>query len=414
MKKILLINTNDTGGGAAIACRRLMDALSAAGADVRLLVLNRRSDDARITAVDAPAWLKRAAFLTERLEVFTQNGFSRERLFQVSTASLGFNLAKHPLVAWADVIHLHWINHGLLSTEGIGELIATGKPVVWTMHDLWPLTGICHYPGPCLRYEQGCGFCPLLKSSRKGDLSERVYRRKEGVVQGAGIRFVGCSAWIADRTSCSLLAEGNCFANIPNPIDLHTFAPGDRDAARRRLGLPLDKKLILFGAVNAADKRKGIDFIVEASQLLAASHADMELLMCGRMKGDAKLPFALPVRELGFVGDTATMVDIYRAADLFLTPSLEDNLPNMIMEAMACGTPCVGFHTGGIPEMITHELNGYVARQCDAADLAQGIERVLAMPQAGAEARRFVEANYAPELVARRYLDLYNEISQKQ
>ena len=410
MKRILLVNPNDTGGGAAIACRRLMDALLAAGADVRMLVLTRRSSDAHIEQIAAPALLKKAAFLAERAEIFVQNGFSRERLFLVSIGSTGFNLARHPLVAWADVVHLHWVNHGLLSLDGLAALRAAGKPLVWTMHDLWPLTGICHYPGSCLRYELGCGLCPLLGSEREGDLSARVFLRKASIIPHADMRFVGCSRWIAGQTARSALSAGNTFTSIPNPIDIDRFSPGDRLAARRRLGLPEDKRLVLFGAVNAADKRKGIDYIVEASKLLGASRPDIELLMCGRMKGDMQLPFGLPVREVGFVSDVATMIDLYRAADLFLTPSLEDNLPNMIMEAMACGTPCVGFHTGGIPEMIAHEVNGYVARQCDAGDLARGIEQVLAMPEAGAKARRFVETHYAPQVVAEQYLALYDSL----
>ncbi|MEG0948297.1 MAG: glycosyltransferase family 4 protein [Bacteroidales bacterium] len=414
--KVLLINTNDSNGGAAIACRRLMDALSKEGVDVKMLVLDKVTGDTRITplvSTFAGRMRRRIAFLGERLQIFLQNRFSRARLFTVSTASLGFDISDHPLVREADVIHLHWVNHGFLSLSGIDRLLRLGKPVVWTMHDLWEATGICHYPGNCRRFTEACGACPLLDSTRPDDLSARVLQHKRRIIPQAQIRFVGCSEWLTGQARQSVLALGNSYHTIPNPIDLNRFAPGSREEARRLLGLPIDKKLILFGAANAADKRKGIDYLTEATLLLANRADEIELVMCGKFKQPADNRFGLKVHEMGFISDPGKMITLYRAADLFVTPSLEDNLPNMIMEAMACGIPCVGFATGGIPEMITHRLNGYLAQYCNAADLAEGIVQVLQMPEAGAEARRFAETHYAPHVVARRYLSVYNDLPEQ-
>lgn len=410
--KVLLINTNDNNGGAAIACRRLMDALTGAGIDVKMLVLTRTTDDPRIREVDASRWRhlrRKAAFVAERLQVFLQNGFSRGRLFTVSTASFGYDLSCHPLVKEADVIHLHWINHGMLSLKGIGKLLRLGKPVIWTMHDLWEATGICPHPRECNGFTEACGSCPLLASHSPNDLSARIMRRKKGLITDTDTCFVGCSEWLTAQARRSALARGNRYAVIPNPIDTHLFSPGDKAEVRRRLGLPADKQLILFGAVNAADKRKGIDYLIEASQLLKGEADRVELVMCGHLKHAPAEPFGLKVHEMGFVTDAVAMADLYRAADLFVTPSLEENLPNMIMEAMACGTPCVGFAIGGIPEMITPGVTGYLAEYRSAEDLARGIREVLGMPTAGKAARRFAEEHYAPEIVAGAYIKLYNE-----
>lgn len=414
--KVLLINTNDSNGGAAIACRRLMDALSKEGIGVKMLVLDKVTGDPRITPLVstlARRMRRRFAFLGERLQIFLQNRFSRARLFTVSTASLGFDISDHPLVREADVIHLHWINHGFLSLDGIDRLLRLGKPVVWTMHDLWEATGICHYPGNCGRFTAACGACPLLESTDTNDLSARILQQKKEIIPLSGIHFVGCSEWLTRQARQSALSDGNYYHTIPNPIDLSLFSPGSREEARCLLGLPIDKKLILFGAANAADKRKGIDYLTGATHLLANRADEIELVMCGKFKQPADNRFGLKVHEMGFIADPGTMITLYRAADLFVTPSLEDNLPNMIMEAMACGTPSVGFATGGIPEMITHLQNGYLARYCCAEDLAEGIVQVLKMPQAGAEARRFAETHYAPHLVAHRYLSVYNDLPEQ-
>ncbi|MEG1585481.1 MAG: glycosyltransferase family 4 protein [Bacteroidales bacterium] len=412
--KVLLINTNDNQGGAAIACRRLMKALETQGVDVKMLVFNKETDDDRIEEI-APSFAgrlkKKLFFLAERLQIFLNNGFSRKSLFAVSTASFGFDLANHPFVKEADIIHIHWINHGLASLNGLGKLLQMDKKIAWTMHDLWQATGICHYPGQCDRFLSDCGKCPLLKSADTDDLSSQTLARKKDIFCDAGIRFVGCSDWLTRQARQSVLGVGNTYSVIPNPIDTEMFSPGDRQEARVRLGLPVGKRLILFGAANAADKRKGLDYLIRATRYLTGMKEEVELVMCGKMKKMPDTPFGLSVHEMGYIADSAVMADLYRAADLFVTPSLEDNLPNMIMEAMACGTPCVGFHIGGIPEMISHQRTGYLAQYRSAEDLANGIRWVLSSPDMpGKKARSFVESHYTPKVVADQYLSVYRQL----
>jgi glycosyltransferase involved in cell wall biosynthesis len=183
----------------------------------------------------------------------------------------------------------------------------------------------------------------------------------------------------------------------------------DKREARQRLNLPADKKIVLFAAVNASDPRKGMDYLAEASRIMAQQHDDILFLIAGNDGEKAGKRLSLPTRSLGYVAPQ-DMPGVYNAADLFVTPSLQENLPNTIMEAMACGTPCVGFHTGGIPEMISHGTNGYVAVYRDAADLAKGILRILFGNDAGllsAEARRKVVEEYSQEKIAQRYRQLY-------
>lgn len=417
--KILFINTSDSIGGAAIACHRLMHALQEQGNEVSMLVLNKKGDDPLVTEIEPSRWgrmRKKYMFLRERLGIFLENGLSRKHLFTVSSASSGFDISRHPLVKEADILHIHWVNQGFLSLEGIHHLFALGKPVVWTMHDLWAATGICHHPRSCVRYRTSCGSCPFLGGGSPRDLAHRVMEKKKLGWNNAGVHFVGCSEWLTAQARESSLAAGNDFSVVPNPIDTALFSPGERLEARKRLKLPADKKLILFGAVIASDKRKGIDFLAHASQLLSDLKEDTELVMFGQLKGGNFPEFGLRIHELGYIGDAALMADVYRAADLFVTPSLEENLPNTIMEAMACGVPCVGFKIGGIPEMITPEETGYLAAYRSAPDLANGIRYVLQHrgEKMSRRCREFVETHYSEQQVAQRYTSIYKQAQEKK
>lgn len=417
--RVVILNTAELTGGAAVAANRLMKALARQGVEVAMLTRDRRTADRRVTALNDNPWARRLNFLRfawERLVILVCNRLSRRNLFQVSIANTGTDLAEHPLVRAADVIHLHWVNQGFLSLSGLGRLLATGKPVVWTLHDLWPATAICHYPGGCERYHTGCARCPMLSRGAWPDLAAIVARRKKALRLGR-IAFVGCSRWIADEARKSAWIGGARISSIPNPIDISLFRPVDRQAARERFGLPKDKRLLLFAAAKLSDTRKGASFLIEAcGRLKERFSGQMEVVLMGSAAGELaeRLPF--PAHALGYLSDPEAMVAAYAGADLFVIPSLEDNLPNTIMEAMACGTPCVGFATGGIPEMIDHRVNGYVARCRDAVDLAEGIGWVVAHPHPEALREacvRKVSDCYAEAVVARRYLDLYQRLTNE-
>lgn len=398
--KVVILNTSERTGGAAVAAGRLGKALSRAGIQVDKLV---RKD----------TWLNRFRFYWERLIIFLCNHLNRKNLFAVSIANSGTDISGHLLIKDADIIHLHWINQGFLSISDLERLIATGKPLVWTLHDLWPATSICHYPDRCEKYQSKCSQCPLQVTNPIFDLARWTYNRKEQIGLSK-IHFVGCSKWITEMARKSSLLKGASFTSIPNPIDTSVFKPSEKIDSRERFQLPKDKFLLLFAAAKLSDKRKGAVYLIEACSILKEYYTDkIEIVLMGN--GSEELCQALPfkVNSLGYISDTSTMVAAYSCADLFVIPSLEDNLPNTIMESMACGTPCVGFEIGGIPEMIEHKINGYVANYKDANDLANGIRWVLEHKdrQALSDACvKKVEENYTEEVIAKQYLELYKSI----
>jgi glycosyltransferase involved in cell wall biosynthesis len=413
--KVALINTYETKGGAAVACKRLAIALQKQGLEVTMMVRDQSSSDPFVYPIAHSPILKAKgylAFILERWQIFLYNRFERKNLFTVSTASTGLSLHTNPKILEADIIHLHWINQGFLTLNELRHLFQLGKPVFWTMHDLWPVTGICHYPGQCHYFRESCGNCHLLKSPSSNDLSRKVFQQKKNRYKGLDIHFVACSNWLKQEAMTSALNPGHTFQNIPNPIDTTWYHPGNQLEARINLGLPTHKKLILFGAQIATDKRKGIDYLIQTTNLLSDLKDEVELVHFGQIKEKMAEVFGLHTHALGYISDPETVVTMYQAADCFVIPSLEENLPNMIMEAMACGVPCVGFDTGGIPEMIQHEHTGYIARYKSSEDLAKGIRWVLSKNndlQFKQAVRQSVLEKYAEPIVAERYIKLYQE-----
>lgn len=407
--KVLFVNTSEQTGGAAIAAKRLMNALSQAGIQTRMLVADKQTDDERVVSVSAPGinkWLYFWNKWWERWLIFVLTLFNKKYLFRISIGNTGFDITRHPLVKEADVIHLHWINQGLLSLKGLKKLIETGKPIVWTMHDLWIADGIYHYPGN--KPENKACF----------DRLDRWVRKQKEQIDLSRIVFVGCSRWMTTEAAKSSLLSNSRIVSIPNPIDTAVFSPQDKSEARKALGLPMDKKVLLFAAAKVSDERKGMPYFVEACRLLLPQGADEQqkpvIVLMGKMSEQDQSLFPFQVYSLGYLSSPAKMAQVYSAADVFVIPSLEDNLPNTIMEAMACGTPCVGFNTGGIPEMIDHLENGYVASCRDSHDLTKGINWALYSKEReriSLNAREKVVQQYRESTVAPPYINLYHQLT---
>jgi glycosyltransferase involved in cell wall biosynthesis len=416
---VLLLSTYDTYGGAGIAARRTMQALRRAGVEARLLVQQRESDEPFVQSIADTWWEKKRAFARFALERarFVPHERDASVRFQFSPANVGTDISRHPLVQAADVLHLHWVNFGFLSIRSLQSLFALGKPVVWTLHDQWAFTGGCHYAGTCRGFEQHCGNCPLLKRPDPRDLSRRVWERKARAFAGAPLHVTTCSDWLAREARRSSLFREVPVTPIPNPIDPDDFKPVPQAEACQYLGLNSDCTYLLFAAQKISDPRKGFRYVREALERLKAegfsAKKPMELLVFG--KADAAefgaLPY--PVRALGTLRTAEQLRAAYAAAAAFLIPSLEDNLPNTLMEALACGTPGVGFRTGGIPELIVHRQTGYVAEHASAEDLARGIRWVLTETPPDAlrrAARHHVLSHYAEAVVAGRYRQVYETI----
>lgn len=413
--KVLIVNTSERIGGAAVAANRLKDALNNNGVKAKMLVRDKQTDDITVVGVGG-GWRSRWAFMWERFCIFLRLHFSRKHLFELDIANAGHDITRLPEFREADIIHLHWINQGMLSLGNIRKILDSGKPVVWTMHDIWPATGICHVTLDCHHYERQCGKCRYMYNKGSvNDLSARVWRRKQRMLQGHVVHFVACSRWLAGAARHSGLLDGQRVESIPNPIDTKVFRQRDREESRQRLQLPSDKRLILFVAQRVTNANKGIQYLIDACHQLANMYPDMinttGMLLLGGHAEELENHFPFPVYPLGYVSDDKNIVDVYNAADVFVMPSLSENLPNTIMEAMACGVPCVGFKVGGIPEMIVHQKTGYVARYRDSSDLADGIRWALDADRAAlcSQALRKVSHEYSQSAVAQRYIEVYNE-----
>ena len=418
--RVLIVNTSERTGGAAVAAGRLTDALCNYGVKAKMLVRDKETQ--RLT-VSALPHQKRCQwhFLWERFVIWWHLKFRREHLFDIDIACCGTDITLLPEFQEADVIHLHWVNQGMLSLKVIRRILDSGKPVVWTMHDMWPATAICHLTLDCRRFESACQECPLLPDGGSAnDLAARVWRKKQQMLEGRNISFVACSQWLAGEARKSSLLKGQHIESIPNPIDTHVYSLGSKEEARRLLGLPVEGRIILFASQRVTNQYKGMDYLIEACRQLAVQHQhpkEHDDIMVAILGGHAEeVSGQLPFRAypLGYINDERRIVAAYQAADVFVLPSLSENLPNTIMEAMACGVPCVGFRIGGIPEEIDHRENGYVANYRDSKDLAQGIW--WALSEANHEevrkaCQQKVVQYYSQQSVARRYLKVYENIS---
>ena len=418
--KVVILNTAENKGGAAIAANRLMHALRKKDIEAKMLVRDKTSDEEYIISVSEGFFCRKKniiCFLWERLVIFFYNKFNKKDLFRVSIANIGNNLSQHSIIKDADIIHLHWINHGFLSLTDIQKILSLGKPVVWTMHDMWACTGICHHSRDCNNFQEKCGYCFFLNSKNKKDLSAKTWQKKQQMLQYGSCYFVTCSNWLRGKAvESSLLKEKNIIA-IPNPINTDIFNVFAQNETRTELGLPTDKKLLLFGAFNITDERKGIHYLISGLKFIQFHypeiHKNIELVVFGQVKSEIQSLLNVPIRSMGYLHEDEKIAKLYNAVDLFVTSSLEENLPNTIMEAMSCGTPCVGFDIGGIPEMIDHKENGYVAKYKSAEDLADGIVWVLNnenQAMLSQKARDKVLNTYSQQQVANQYITLYNSI----
>jgi glycosyltransferase involved in cell wall biosynthesis len=412
---VVILSTYQHFGGAAVATSRLHQALRNKGVETTLLIGTSNRQETHRPAPDvtflANNFLAESTafgrFVAERLYFLPSERDPSVR-FQFSPAVFGADLNFHPAIQQADIIHLHWTSFGFLSLSGLRSLFDLGKPVVWTLHDQWAFTGGCHYTGGCTHFMTHCHHCPYLKKPAENDLSARRFDRKQWAYANAPLHVVHPSRWLAEQAERSTLLGGFPHQVIPNTLDQTIFSPTDRSQTNA-------PQRLLFASANVTDTRKGFTFFAEALKLLHAQHPALtpEILVFG--KGRSYLFNELPytVRSLGLLTSQEEIAAAYNAADALVAPSLEDNLPNTILEALSCGTPVVGFRTGGIPEMIDHRQTGYLAATGSAQELADGLAFILTHPDPAAlrqQARQSAEAHYSEEVVAGQHIELYHSL----
>ena len=413
--KILIVNTFDIRGGAARAAYRLHRALLDAGVDSQMLVQSKSSDDNRVIGRANKAKFQNVmSLLRQELDALPLMRYNSKKKTLFSPAWLPFGGVVEAIETIdPDIVHLHWIGGGMIRIEDLKKI---KKPIIWSLHDMWAFTGGCHYDDGCSKYRSGCCSCPVLGSRRVNDLSQNIFvRKQESIRQIDSLTVVGLSSWLADCAKQSLLFSHNPVVNLPNPIDTTKFMPVDKEQARMNLCLPLNKKLILYGAMSAtSDPRKGYTKLVKALEALP-ENCDMELVVFGSFRPDNALEFSFTSHYLGYL-DEASLQLLYCAADVMVVPSLQENLSNAIMESLACGTPVVAFDIGGNGDLIEHKYNGYLAEPFSPTDLAEGICWVLYSPGYVAlskNARDKVLRCFDSKVVAKQYIDLYKSILEQ-
>lgn len=371
--RILHINYTDKGGGAAIAASRHHEAMRRAGIDSHMLVQVKKSDDPHVHQYKVCA----ATMFMKRVlgRLFTLiNPFYATW----SWNHYGFDPSDDSEVKDADIIILHWVNAYTVSIKAIEKILKTGKPVYWFMHDMWPVTGGCHYSFDCTKYREHCRRCEMAHnhrgSHRDKDLSYRQFNEKMNRLSPyKNLRFLTPSRWLADRVQESALFGNHDVAVARNVLDTEMFKLVDKNEARNRLGLPLDKKLILFGADNVFSPYKGWPLLREA---LSRPIDGVEAVIYGMAPANLQAQIGIKLHSMGHISDISRLIDLYNACDVFVTPSLADNYPNVLIEAMACGLPCIGTNVGGIPEIISSP-HGYLVTTNESNELGATIKKVL-------------------------------------
>lgn len=415
--KVLHLSYSDSAGGASKAAFRLHNALRRRGVDSHMLVTQRRTSDPDVSELGRVGrfFQRVRSFAVSHLPSRQSNGAAPP----VTPAIFPSFLPKKINANDYDVVHLHWIGGEFLSVEDIGRVRA---PIVWTLHDMWAFCGAEHYVDHD-RWREG--YSRENRDPRESgfDMNSWVWKRKK-TAWARRFQIVTPSNWLAEcASSSSLLGEMNVF-RIPNALDTVTWAPTDRIQARAALGITDDAPLILFGAVNAtSDPRKGFDLLAEALRLLSESIPNLHLAVFGDNNGQGLIPPSIDVNYLGHLSDECDLQRVYGASDAFVIPSRLDNLPNTGLEALSCGTPVVGFRIGGMPDIVDHLRNGYLAEPFDAEDLATGIRWVLkattsddtsnqgatVLPHIRSLAREKAVQSFGENGVVDRYVQVYRE-----
>lgn len=391
---IVHVTTSNKGGGAAIAAIRHSEALRRKGIDSVVLAGKGITQDKCRVLGRGKIQRFSYAILFYFTRCLKKAGISWNLLL------FGKSIIKEKEVADADVVVLHYINE-FLNYRAIRDLLVSGKKIVWYMHDMWPMTGGCHHALDCEGYTKGCSNCPQLLSFKT--LATWQLRKKKKIFNKKLIA-VTPSRWLADCLHKStLFREANIYV-CPNVINCEVFKPLEKIEARRILKLDEDKRYVLFGAASLGSLYKGVSYAYETLEKLSQEY---EFMVLGNLSIE-ELPESIQERThiMGFVNDDESKRTIYSAADLFLITSVAENYPNMVIESMACGTPAVGFKTGGIVEQIEDRVTGCLAPIGDIDALLKGINWIEKNNVKGivsARARDFVLQNCSYEKIEELY-----------
>lgn len=410
--KTLLLNTYDAQGGAGIATYRIHKALRSAGVDSLMYVQNRSCSD--YTVLGPSRWARIPAYFRPHLDSFPNKFFKNAKPELFSTSWVPDRLLDKINAIRPDLVHLFWINGGFARIETLGKI---RQPAIWTMHDMWPFTGGCHYDDGCGKFSGLCGSCPSLYSSVENDISRRVIRRKLKSWVNWKVTVVATSQWLAKEARLSSVLCDKEIYVIPNAVDTDRYKPVPKNIARTIYNLPQDKMLIMFSAFAATSHpRKGGHLLVPALERIVrdSGKTEIELVIVGASQPEVPINFGVPVHYMGHFSDEISQAVLYSAADVLVAPSMQENLSNTVVEALSCGTPVVAFNIGGMPDMIAHKTNGYLAKAFSVEELAAGILWVLSdgdnLSRLSSEARKSAIQKYAFSIIGKKYYELYQRV----
>lgn len=410
--KVVFINHSDSRGGASVVTMRLLNALTSLGVDARMIVTHKSGTSPRVDCV-GPRWRVKATFLAEHAEIFVRDGFNRDDVFKISTARFGLTLARHPWVKDADVVVLNWINQGMLSLKGIREIARLGKPIVWTMHDRWNMTGVCHYTAGCERWRDVCGNCPLIRNGKSPrDLSTAVFNRKKKLYEDVPIHFVGVSNRLAELARESALMGDARLTVIPNAFPIDRFTPSN-STGRVTPGLPEDRRLITMGAARLDDPVKDLPLAIES--LNRVTTEGIHAVLFGDLRDTSLLDsLKIPYTWLGPV-DNDRVQALMAHSDIVLSTSVWETLSGTLVEGIASGAAGVATDNGGQSDIITDGVTGYLANDRNPETIAGLIDRALSTFDFSHEGRlaRHAEMSrrFSASTIARRYLDLFRSLT---
>ena len=401
-------DSGSRGGGGAVAMYRLHSGMREAGIDSKVLCEIKTTESPHVQTLQH--WPR-----LEKLEKLLRKITSRLGLNDIHRLS-SFKIKQHKAYIDAEILHFHGLHGGFINYLALPKL-TRDKPSVFTLHDMWALTGHCGYSYDCDRWKIGCGKCPYPEThpAIKRDGTRLEWKLKDWIYDQLNLTIICPSKWMAEQAKQSPLINRFRILHIPNGINTEIFQPYPLEECRSQLGIPLGKKVLMFAAANLSDYRKGGDLLIQALQGIPESlKSEIVILVMGKDGKAIAKTVGIPVHHLGYLSEERAKAVAYSAADLFISPTRNDNLPLVLLESMACGTPLVSFRVGGVPDLVCSEITGYLAEPENVKDFRDGIIQLLEdeplRNQISQQCRAIALKEYSLELWAQKHIELYRQL----
>lgn len=418
--KVCLVGTNDGGGGAAKAMQRIHQGLLSVGVSSNILCRFKNGNDKSIEAVSPKRGFSSGKNTFTQISLDLIHSHLEKNRTSVSNTLFsypypGLDIFDHPIVKDCDVVNLHWVSY-FLSPNNIHNLLNSNKPIVWTLHDESPFTGGCHYTAGCEKFANDCRECPQL-ARESSAIPESCLSDKIELFSDR-ISVVAPSRWMYERAKSSSIFKNSYVVRIANPIDSEIYNPYSREKKRSDLNFSDDTFVLLFGANSAAEKRKGFCVLLSALRFCNedpiwrryADSGKIHFLFFGNPAEELKI-MNVPYTDLGTINDEAILSEVYSAADVFVLPSLEDNLPNTMLESLACETPVIAFSIGGIVDVVKEGVTGYLSEvlrpEALASKILQSLKNSDQRKRMGKKGRELMISDYSPKTQAEKYVSAF-------